>query len=54
VYSSIFFYKYHFRNATTNPEIRAYAILLLLIVGDKNLFSVNFKKIFGSNVDKIG
>jgi len=44
VYSSTVYYKYNFRNAATNPEIRAYAILLLLIVGNKDFFSVNARQ----------
>jgi hypothetical protein len=47
----VFYYKYHFRNAATNPVICAYAVLLLLIVGKKNFFSVNCKKMFSSKVD---
>jgi len=54
VYSSMVCYKYHFRNAAINPEIRAYAILLFLIAGNKNFFSVNCRTMFASDVCKIG
>lgn len=53
VCSSMVYCKYHFRNAAINPEIRACAILLLLIVGNENFFSVNCKTMFASNVSKI-